>query len=76
VRAAGVDEVVCDGETGLLTKADSRELADAAIGLLLDPERRRAMGLAARRVVERDFSAARQVEIMLQHYAELFAHRR
>src|SRR5262249_22219347 len=36
VRAAGVDEVVRDGETGLLTKADARELADAAIGLLLD----------------------------------------
>jgi len=39
VRASGVDEVLRDGETGLLTKADARELADAAIGLLLDPAR-------------------------------------
>jgi 1,2-diacylglycerol 3-alpha-glucosyltransferase len=75
VRAPGVDEVVRDGDTGLLTKADARELADAAIGLLLDPERRRAMGRAARLVVERDFSAARQVEVTLSHYERLLARR-
>src|SRR6266702_992752 len=62
VRASGVDEVVRDGETGLLTKAAAREFADAAIGLLLDGERRMAMGRAARAVAEREFSAARQVE--------------
>ena len=76
VRASGVDEVVRDGETGLLTKADTRELADAAIGLLLDGERRAAMARAARLVVERDFSAARQVEVMVQHYGALGAGRR
>src|SRR6266536_2842483 len=48
VRASGVDEVVRDGETGLLTKADVGDLADAAIGLLLDPSRRSAMALASR----------------------------
>src|SRR4029077_17112932 len=42
-RASGVDEVVRDGETGLLTKAETGDLADAAIGLLLDRERRIAM---------------------------------
>ncbi|PWU21237.1 MAG: glycosyltransferase family 4 protein [Candidatus Rokuibacteriota bacterium] len=73
VRAPGVDEVVRDGETGLLTKADARELADAAIGLLLDGERRIGMGRAARSVVERDFSAARQVEAMVGHYDRLLA---
>src|SRR4029453_1663333 len=46
VRASGVEEVVVDGETGLLTKPDARDLADAAIGLLLDPVRRAAMGAA------------------------------
>ncbi|HET7874909.1 MAG TPA: glycosyltransferase [Methylomirabilota bacterium] len=71
VRASGVDEVVADGETGLLTKADSGDLADAAIGLLLEPERRRAMGVEARRVVERDFSAERQVDAMIGHYRRL-----
>jgi 1,2-diacylglycerol 3-alpha-glucosyltransferase len=71
VRASGVDEVVRDGETGLLTKAASREFADAAIGLLIDRERRVAMGRAARAVAERDFSAARQVETMVAHYGRL-----
>ncbi|HXJ77729.1 MAG TPA: glycosyltransferase [Candidatus Methylomirabilis sp.] len=71
VRASGVDEVVRDGETGVLTKAESREFADAAIGLLLDRERRRGMSDAARTVAERDFSAARQVETMVGHYGRL-----
>jgi glycosyltransferase involved in cell wall biosynthesis len=73
VRASGVDEVVRDGETGLLTKAEPGELADAAIGLLLDPERRRAMARAARTVAEADFSAERQVEVLAGHYQRLIA---
>ena len=71
VRASGVDEVVRDGETGILTKAESREFADAAIGLLLDPERRLLMGQSARAVAARDFSAARQVQAMVDHYGRL-----
>jgi glycosyltransferase involved in cell wall biosynthesis len=73
VRASGVDEVVADGETGLLTKGEPGELADAAIGLLLDPERRRAMGRAARAVAEAEFSADRQVAVLLGHYERLLA---
>lgn len=71
VRASGVDEVVRDGETGLLTKADVEELADAAIGLLLDAPRRSAMAVAARAVAASDFSAARQVEVMAGQYRRL-----
>jgi len=71
VRASGVDEVVRDGETGLLTKAEVEELADAAIGLLLDAPRRSAMALAARALAASDFSAARQVEVMVGHYRRL-----
>jgi 1,2-diacylglycerol 3-alpha-glucosyltransferase len=71
VRASGVEEVVVDGETGLLTKPDARDLADAAIGLLLDPVRRAAMGAAGRLVVERHFSAAGQVDAMVARYAAL-----
>ncbi len=76
VRASGVDEVVRDGETGLLTKADTRDLADAAIGLLLDSERRTAMGRTARRAAEQHFSAASQVEVMAGHYGRLLGRRR
>jgi|SRR5262245_39348896 len=71
VRASGVDEVVRDGETGLLTKADTREFADAAIGLLLDPDRRAAMGRAARHAAERHFQAAGQVDAMVAAYRRL-----
>jgi glycosyltransferase involved in cell wall biosynthesis len=71
VRASGVDEVVVDGETGLLTKAAAQDLADAAIGLLLDPARRAAMGAAGRAIAERHFSAAGQVETMVCRYAAL-----
>ena len=71
VRASGVDEVVRDGETGLLTKADAEDLADAAIGLLLDTSRRGAMASTARALAASDFSAARQVEIMIGHYGRL-----
>ena len=71
VRASGVDEVVRDGETGLLTKADVEELADAAIGLLLDAPRRSAMAVSARALAESDFCAARQVEVMAGHYRRL-----
>jgi glycosyltransferase involved in cell wall biosynthesis len=76
VRASGVDEVVRDGETGLLTKAETGDLADAAIGLLLDRERRTAMGRAARLVAERQFSAIGQVEVMVRHYTALAGRRR
>jgi 1,2-diacylglycerol 3-alpha-glucosyltransferase len=71
VRASGVEEVVVDGVTGLLTKPDARDLADAAIGLLLDPARRAAMGAAGRLVAERAFSATGQVAAMVELYAGL-----
>jgi len=71
VRGSGVDEVVTDGETGVLTKGQAGEIADAAIGLLLDGERRAAMGQAARRLAEQRFSATRQLEAMLGHYRKL-----
>jgi len=73
VGASGVDEVVRDGETGLLTKSDAQELADAAIGLLLDGTRRLGMGRAARQLAERDFSAMRQVEVMTGLYRGLLS---
>ena len=49
VRASGVEEVVRDGETGLLTKGRAGDLAEAAIALAARRRRgERAMARAAR----------------------------
>lgn len=71
VRAPGVEEVVSDGETGLLVKPDPQALAEAALGLLLDPGRRRAMGDRAREVASRQFDAERQAGEIAALYARL-----
>jgi glycosyltransferase involved in cell wall biosynthesis len=70
VTAPGCDEVVRDGETGILTKGDPAALAEAAIGLLLDAERRRAMGARARQVAAQDFGVDLQIARTLDVYAE------
>jgi glycosyltransferase involved in cell wall biosynthesis len=73
VTAPGCDEVVRDGETGILTKNDPAGLAEAAIGLLLDGERRAAMGVRARQVAEREFDVALQISRTLDVYADVQA---
>jgi glycosyltransferase involved in cell wall biosynthesis len=70
VSAPGCEEVVRDGETGLLTKSDATALADAAIGLLLDEPRRRHMGRAARAAAEQEFDARLQIDRTVAVYAE------
>jgi glycosyltransferase involved in cell wall biosynthesis len=70
VTAPGCDEVIRDGETGILTKNDPAGLAEAAIGLLLDSERRAAMRLRARQVAEREFDVALQMSRTLEVYAD------
>lgn len=53
-RMAAIPEVVADGEVGLLVDPDDpQELARTLAWLLGDPSRRRAMGEAGRRRVER-----------------------
>ncbi|HEV8472015.1 MAG TPA: glycosyltransferase [Methylomirabilota bacterium] len=69
VAAAGCDEVVRDGETGLLAKADPTALAEAAIGLLLDDQRRAAMAARAREVAVREFDVRLQIDRTLAVYA-------
>jgi 1,2-diacylglycerol 3-alpha-glucosyltransferase len=70
VIAPGCEEVVRDGETGVLTKSNPAALAEAAIGLLLDGERRAGMAVRARRVAEADFDVALQITRTLQVYTE------
>jgi glycosyltransferase involved in cell wall biosynthesis len=73
VRAPGADETVRDGETGLLTKPDPRELAEAAVRLLLDPVTREAMGREARELAVREFSAHHQVARLFALYERLLS---
>ena len=64
----GNPEVVVDQETGLLVPARARSLAEAVLGLLHDPRRRRVMGDAARWRVIRHFSIARMVDDYARAY--------
>ena len=51
----GMPEMVCRGQAGVVLADSAPEtLRDAILGLLDDPERRRSLGAAARRRVERD----------------------
>jgi len=68
VSAPGCDEVVRDGETGVLTKGDPGGLAEAVIGLLVDVERRRVMRTRAREGAEREFDVRLQVDRTLAVY--------
>jgi len=56
-RVGGMIDTVDDGATGrLVPVGDAESLADAVLELLADPERRRAMGSAARARVLESFS--------------------
>ena len=73
VDAPGCDEVVRDGDTGVLTKGNPAALAEAVIGLLLDPERRRAMARRAREMAERLFDVKLQIDRTMAVYADAVA---
>jgi N-acetyl-alpha-D-glucosaminyl L-malate synthase BshA len=60
--AGGLPEVVCSGETGvLLPVGDVEAMARTALEILGDPDRRRAMGAAARRRAVEHFGVERVV---------------
>jgi glycosyltransferase involved in cell wall biosynthesis len=54
---APVQEVITDGESGLLRPfADDAALAEAALAVLRDPEGHAALGAAARALIEREYA--------------------
>jgi glycosyltransferase involved in cell wall biosynthesis len=68
-RVAGTPEAVADGETGLLVEPGrSDQLAAALERLVARPDERRAMGLAGRLRVERDF----RLDATIDAYERLF----
>jgi len=75
VNAPGCAEVVHDGDTGVVTKGDPAALAEAAIGLLIDPARRTTMALRARQLAEREFDVTLQIDRTLDVYAGALARR-
>jgi len=75
IRAGGVEDVVRDGETGLLVSADVNQFASALQELLLDQSRRLRMGVKAREVAVNEFSADRSVARHVELYSELIGAR-
>ncbi len=72
-RIPVVDEVVVDGETGVLVPyGDVDALADAVAGLLADPDRARRLGAAGRRRLEAVYDGRRLVERLLQLYGTVW----
>jgi len=84
----GIPEIVVPGETGLLVPIDAedaaspeprdpeqfqRALAESIDALMADPERRAAMGRAARARVLAQFSWRRIAELTLAFYRELLS---
>jgi colanic acid/amylovoran biosynthesis glycosyltransferase len=70
--AGGMAELITDGSDGLLVRPrDHVAMARAIAGLLRDPERRRAIGQAARKRVENEFSLDRQIGVFVDEYAGL-----
>jgi colanic acid/amylovoran biosynthesis glycosyltransferase len=68
-RIGGIAEGVMDGETGFLApERDPAALADRMRRLLADPDLRRDMGAAARRLVERRFDLREQTELLEDCY--------
>jgi glycosyltransferase involved in cell wall biosynthesis len=73
VDAPGCEEVIHDGDTGVLTKGHPAALADAAIGLLIDQPRRATMAARARLLAERQFGVSLQIDRTLDVYAGALA---
>jgi glycosyltransferase involved in cell wall biosynthesis len=68
-RVGGVPEAVLHEQTGLLVPPrDIEALANACIALIDDADRRRAMGLAGRRFVERYYSWPDNTRLMGEVY--------
>jgi glycosyltransferase involved in cell wall biosynthesis len=63
-------EIVRDGVTGLVVEETPEALADAWSALVAEPERRRALGAAARKRAEAEFTPARLASVAEALYRE------
>lgn len=75
-RLGGVVDLIEDGRTGLLVRADDpNALADAMRSLLTDPSRAAAMGLAAAELARSRFDADAQVDRVMAIYSDVLSRR-
>jgi glycosyltransferase involved in cell wall biosynthesis len=73
-RVGGLPEIVVDGETGLLVPPeDPAALAEALAALIRDPERRRALGSAAREYAVARYDWRACARVMEQLYEGVLA---
>jgi glycosyltransferase involved in cell wall biosynthesis len=76
-RVGALQDIVLDGETGILVAPQAQTaLAHAISRLLRAQEQARQMGLRGRQRIERGFSRPRQVEEVLRLYHQLHATQR
>jgi glycosyltransferase involved in cell wall biosynthesis len=74
IQVGALQDIVLDGETGLLVEPQAQTaLAHAISRLLRAPEQARHMGLRGRQRIEQVFSRQRQVDEVLQLYRQLHA---
>jgi glycosyltransferase involved in cell wall biosynthesis len=70
--SGGVSEVILDGKTGFLARpGDAGALAQKLADILEDPEGSKAVGRAARELVERDFTVEHMVRRTEAMYEDL-----
>jgi L-malate glycosyltransferase len=71
-KVGGLPEIIENGVTGYLCPLDAvDEMAERAIALLRDPDRRRAMGEKAAELVRTDYCTDRIVPMYLVAYEEV-----
>jgi glycosyltransferase involved in cell wall biosynthesis len=71
-EVSGTVQVVAPNETGILVPpGDAQRLARAIDQVLADPTQAQAMGAAARRRIEEEFSARKQADEYLSLYRRL-----
>jgi len=69
---ASIPELIHDGHNGILTPPHHPESLTKALGLLLqDPDRRRSLGIAARKTVEEDFCVSRNIRVIYDIFQSL-----
>jgi hypothetical protein len=71
-HVGGVPDMITDGVNGLLVKAfDTQKMGEAIVSLLVDPEKRSAMGKACRERAIRDYALDVQAGNYLKLYDDL-----